>query len=199
MRMWPGSLEIPLPVPCRRGLVYSHSMWSRNCDVLGPDNRNTALCGLSGSCATIHWQVDSSDEAALVGSEEHGRRCNLIRCSKSSHWDHLLEIIACTLLRCFRADMDHGRLSRSRTDYVRSNATAGQLCGPGPDKGDQSCFRRRIRAEARYAHLPCRRSRFSSIGSLYLQARADPSAPPVSHWEVDTGFPHENLGSPAIT
>jgi hypothetical protein len=31
--------------------------------------------------------------------------------------------------------MDHGRLYRSRTDYVRSNATAGQFCSPVPDKG----------------------------------------------------------------
>ena len=120
--------------------------------------RNSALCGLSGSGATIHWQVDSSDEAALVGSEEYGCRRNLVRCSKSSHWDHLLEVIACTFVRCFSADMDHGRLRRSRTDDVRSNAAAGQLCGPGPDKGDQSGFCRRIRAEARYAHLPCGRS-----------------------------------------
>jgi hypothetical protein len=30
-------------------------------------NRNCALGGLSGDCAAIHWQVDASDEAALVG------------------------------------------------------------------------------------------------------------------------------------
>jgi hypothetical protein len=83
------------------------------------------LRGLSGNCATIHWQVDSSDEAALVGSKEQGCRCKLICCSKSSHWDHLLEVIACTVVRFPSADMDHGRLRRSRTDYVCSNATAG--------------------------------------------------------------------------
>src|SRR6516225_8963741 len=48
-----------------------------------------------------------------------------------------LEVIACPFVRCFSADMDHGRLRWSRTDYVRANATASQLCGPGPDKGDQ--------------------------------------------------------------
>ena len=27
----------------------------------------------------IHWQFDSSDEAALIGSKKHGCRCQLIR------------------------------------------------------------------------------------------------------------------------
>src|ERR1700756_1215043 len=56
---------------------------------LGCRSIGTAHCRLSGNCATIHWQVDSSDKAALGGSEEHGCRCKLIRCSKSPHWDHL--------------------------------------------------------------------------------------------------------------
>src|SRR5260370_24833574 len=114
---------------------------------------------LSGNGATIHRQVDASDEAALVGGEEQCRRGEFIRGSKSSPWDHLLEVVACTFVRCFSADMDHSSLRRSTTDHVRSNATAGQTRGSGPDKGDQSCFCRRIRAEVRYAHLPCGRSR----------------------------------------
>lgn len=60
--------------------------------------------------------------------------------SKSSHRDHLFEVVARTLVRCFSADMDHRGLRGTRADYVRSNATAGQLCGPGPDKRHQSGF-----------------------------------------------------------
>src|SRR5260370_42301157 len=86
---------------------------------------------LSGNGATIHRQVDASDEAALVGGEEQCRRGKFIRGSQSSHWDHLLEVIACTFLRCFSADMDHGSLPRSRADPGCSNATAGQPRRPG--------------------------------------------------------------------
>jgi hypothetical protein len=53
---------------------------------------------LSGNGATIHRQVDAGDEAALVGSKEQCRRGEFIRGSKSSHWDHLLEVIAGTLV-----------------------------------------------------------------------------------------------------
>jgi hypothetical protein len=47
----------------------------------GSINRNCALGGLSGNCATINWQVDARDEAALLRSEKHGGRCKFICCS----------------------------------------------------------------------------------------------------------------------
>src|SRR6516225_2835175 len=57
---------------------------------------------LSGSYATIHGQVDSSDEAALVRSEEHGCGSKkLIRGSKPPHRNHFPEAFACTLWRPF--------------------------------------------------------------------------------------------------
>jgi hypothetical protein len=49
----------------------------------------SALSALPGGSATIHWQVDTSDEAALVGSKEHRCRCKLVRSSKSSHENHI--------------------------------------------------------------------------------------------------------------
>ena len=97
--------------------------------------------GLSGGRATIDWQVDARDEAALVGCEEHRRRCKVIRRSKPSHGDHLAEIFARAFWRPFRSDMNHGRLGWPRTDHVCPDATAGQLRGPATDKGNQRCFR----------------------------------------------------------
>jgi integrase len=86
--------------------------------------------GLSGRCATIDRQIDASDEAALVGGEEHRCRCELICGSKSPHRNHLPEVLACTLRRSFRADMNHGRLRRSRANHVRSDATADDYVFP---------------------------------------------------------------------
>ncbi len=52
----------------------------------------------------------------------------------------LRKIFACALWRPFRADINHGRLGRPRTDHVCPNATAGQLCGPATDKEASAAF-----------------------------------------------------------
>src|SRR5216683_3453768 len=120
-------------------VLTTHEMNSRSRVSM---NRNSALGGLFGGGATIQWQVDASDEAALVGSEEQGYRCKLICSSKSSHRDHLPEVLACTLVRFSRADMDYGRLRRSGTDHVRTDATAGQVRGPAFNEGRTQADRR---------------------------------------------------------
>lgn len=60
---------------------FGHSTRDPSCGKCGNYLARTtrALPGLYGNRATIHRQVDSSDEAALVGGKEHRGRCNLIR------------------------------------------------------------------------------------------------------------------------
>ncbi len=97
-------------------VLTTHEMNSRSRVSM---NRNSALGGLFGGGATIQWQVDASDEAALVGSEEQGYRCKLICSSKSSHRDHLPEVLACTLVRFSRAQLRGPAFNEGRTQADR--------------------------------------------------------------------------------